>query len=69
VYSLAGRLVRDLGSRYCVFGYNDFAWDGRDRDGRLPGNGVYLFTVTAECDDGGGRRQRVVARDRLIVHR
>ena len=69
VYSLAGRLVRDLGSRSAGFGYNDVEWDGRDSDGNLPANGVYLYTLTAQADDGPGRRQRVVVRDKLLVVR
>lgn len=69
VYTLAGRLVRDFGTRFAGFGYNEVAWDGRDGEGRAPANGVYLYTLTAELDEGGGKRQRVVVRDRLIVHR
>jgi hypothetical protein len=69
VYSLAGRLVRDLGSRFADFGYNDVAWDGRDRDGNLPANGVYIFALTAQTDDGPGRRQRVTVRDKLLILR
>jgi hypothetical protein len=61
--------VRDLGTRFAGFGYNEVGWDGRDGEGRAPANGVYLYTLTAELDEGGGKRQRVVVRDRLIVHR
>lgn len=69
VYSLAGQLVRDLGSRFAHFGYNDIEWDGRDSDGSFPANGVYLYALTAEVDEGAGRRQRVTVRGKLIVHR
>lgn len=69
VYSMAGRLIRDLGSRPAGFGYNDVEWDGRDSDGQLPANGVYLFTLTAQTDDGPGRQQRVTVRDKLLVLR
>jgi hypothetical protein len=69
VYSLAGRLVRDLGFRPASFGYNDIEWDGRDSDGRLPANGVYLFTLTAQVDEGLGRRQQVTVRDKLLMLR
>jgi hypothetical protein len=69
VYSLAGRLVRDLGFRPANFGYNDIEWDGRDGSGNLPANGVYLFTLTAQVDEGPGRRQRVTVRDKLLVLR
>jgi len=69
VYSLAGRLVRDLGFRPADFGYNDVEWDGRDGDGNLPANGVYLFVLTAQVDEGPGRRQQVSVRDKLLVLR
>lgn len=69
IFSLAGRLVRDLGSRPADFGYNDVGWDGRDSDGNQPANGVYLFTLTAQVDEGPGRRQRVTVRDKLLVLR
>jgi hypothetical protein len=69
VYSLAGRLVRDLGFRPGDFGYNEIAWDGRDRDGNAPANGVYLFAVTAQVDEGPARQQRVTVRDKLLILR
>ena len=69
VYSLAGRLVRDLGLRPAGFGYNDIEWDGRDSDGNQPANGVYLFALTAQVDEGPGRRQRVTVRDKLLIMR
>jgi hypothetical protein len=69
VYSLAGRLVRDLGFRPMSFGYNDIEWDGRDGSGNLPANGVYLYTLTAQVDEGPGRRQQVTVRDKLLVLR
>jgi hypothetical protein len=69
VYSLAGRLVRDLGFGPANFGYNDIEWDGRDSDGNLPANGVYLYTLTAQVDEGPGRRQQVTVRDKLLVLR
>jgi hypothetical protein len=69
VYSLAGRLVRDLGFRPVDFGYNEIEWDGRDGSGNLPANGVYLYALTAQVDEGPGRRQQVTVRDKLLVMR
>jgi hypothetical protein len=69
IYSLAGRLVRDLGFRPADFGYNDVEWDGRDSGGNPPANGVYLFVLTAQVDEGPGRRQRVTVRDKLLILR
>ena len=69
VYSLSGRLVRDLGFRPEDFGYGEIEWDGRDSDGGLPANGVYLYALTAQVDEGPGRRQQVTVRDKLLVLR
>jgi hypothetical protein len=69
VYSLAGRLVRDLGFRPADFGYNEIEWDGRDASGNLPANGVYLYVLTAIVDEGPGRRQQVTVRDKVLVLR
>ncbi|MBM3323753.1 hypothetical protein FJY69_09800, partial [candidate division WOR-3 bacterium] len=68
LYTLAGRLVRDLGEHQGTFGYNEVHWDGRDRDGNLLPNGVYLFTLDCRTFDAG-RAQRVLARDRLLILR
>lgn len=69
IYTLAGRLVRDLGTRLFDAGYGEFWWDGRDSQGLLPANGVYIYAVTAEVCEPGDRRQRLTVRDRLLVHR
>jgi len=69
VYSLAGRLVRDLGFRPAGFGYNGIEWDGRDGSGNVPANGVYLYALTAQVDEGPGRRQQVTVRDKLLLLR
>ncbi|MBM3313236.1 hypothetical protein FJY70_01425, partial [candidate division WOR-3 bacterium] len=69
IYTLAGRLVRDLGASAAGFGYNQVAWDCRDRDGNSLANGVYLFILTAQSSDGPGREQRVSVRDKLLIRR
>jgi len=69
IFSLSGQLVRDLGFRPAGLGYNDVEWDGCDRDGNRPANGVYLFALTAQVDEGPGRRQRVTVRDKLLILR
>ncbi|MGQ9708475.1 MAG: C25 family cysteine peptidase [bacterium] len=68
IYTLTGRLVRDLGEVCAGFGYNQIFWDGRDRDGLPLPNGVYLFTLTAEGTTLG-KRQRVFVRDKFLVAR
>ena len=68
IYTLAGRLVRDLGERLGSFGYNDVLWDGRDRDGNLLPNGIYLYSINARSGQTG-KAQSVTVRDRLVVMR
>ncbi len=60
IYSLAGRLVRDLGFRPADFGYNDVEWDGRDELGRAVRPGGYFVRL-----DAGARRlvQKVIRAD------
>jgi len=43
--------------------------DGHDGGGNPPANGVYLFALTAQTDEGPGRQQRVTVRDKLLVLR
>ncbi|MFO7676321.1 MAG: C25 family cysteine peptidase [bacterium] len=66
VFTLAGRLARDLGEAPAAFGYNQFEWDGRDGQGNPLANGVYLFTVTARAFGAAGP-ETVRVRDRLLV--
>ncbi len=68
LYTLSGRLVRDLGEHQGTFGYNEIRWDGRDQDGNLLPNGVYLFTLDCRAIQDGGE-QRVLTRDRFLVFR
>ena len=64
IYTVSGRLIRILEGVPGRAGYNQVRWDGRDADGHLLANGVYLYTVTA--DDG---QKRVREKERLIVYR
>ena len=64
IFTISGRLIRILEAAPGRAGYNQVRWDGRDADGHLLANGVYLYTVTA--DDG---RKRVREKERLIVYR
>ncbi|MEO0077448.1 MAG: C25 family cysteine peptidase, partial [candidate division WOR-3 bacterium] len=69
VYSLSGRLIRDLGEFSAGYGYNQIEWDVRDELGQFPASGVYLYTLRARCDEAPGRAQSVTIRDRLLVSR
>jgi ligand-binding sensor domain-containing protein len=48
VYSMSGRLVRDVArGRMMNAGQNMIQWDGRDRDGGIVNDGMYLVSVEA----------------------
>ena len=49
IYTVAGRMIKSLGPKYClpVFIYDQFMWDGRDAEGDKVANGVYLYKVKA----------------------
>lgn len=68
LFTLQGRMIRDLGELPGVFGYNQVQWDGRDKDGSLLANGVYLVSVTARTSGKRGS-DAVSARERFLVMR
>jgi hypothetical protein len=47
IYTVAGRLIRTLDSRFARSGFNMIEWDGRDGVGDPPANGVYLYKLIA----------------------
>jgi hypothetical protein len=72
VFSLSGRPLRTIEKPDAAAGFNQVFWDGRDRNGSLLPNGVYLYSVTARVSGiTSGRHQNTeaVARDRLLVRR
>lgn len=64
VFTLAGRLTREIEAPISMAGYNQVAWDGLDADGHPLANGTYLYTVTAETADSEIRNK-----EKLIVYR
>jgi hypothetical protein len=50
VYSLAGQLVRTLVDDQVEAGYHMIEWDGRDKDGRKVGSGIYLYRLSVDGD-------------------
>ena len=57
VYSLGGRLVRQLFSGLQSAGPQEAKWDGRDDQGETVAPGLYLLRVEVDAD--GGRFTRV----------
>jgi hypothetical protein len=53
IYTIAGRLIRDikLPPTDLITNFNKIYWDGRDEDGDEVGNGVYLYKVIAKFPD------------------
>jgi len=52
VFTVAGRLVQSLRTTTSGESQLHLAWDGRDRDGDLLANGVYLYKMIVGTMDG-----------------
>jgi hypothetical protein len=52
IYTLAGRLIQSLQTVVSGEPMVRLPWDGRDRDGDLPANGVYLYKLIVRTTDG-----------------
>jgi len=52
IYTLAGRLIQTLDASSPGEPFIQVPWDGRDRDGDVPANGVYLYKVIVSTVDG-----------------
>ncbi len=52
VFTVAGRLIRDLTvpASQLRAGFNKIYWDGRDQDGDIIANGLYLYKVIARLN-------------------
>ena len=53
IFTIAGRLVKELKytSADLKYDFNKLYWNGRDEDGDLLGNGVYLYKVIMKAGD------------------
>ena len=56
IYTVRGRLIQELEGTARP-GFNKIFWDGRDRDGDLVANGVYLYKIIV--DDGQKRLEKI----------
>ena len=52
VYTVAGRLIKVLEDSDISDKFVKIDWDGRDADGNLLANGVYLYKLIVRTDDG-----------------
>jgi len=51
IYTLSGRLIRQIDKSDAGWGYNEIYWDGKDEKGNPLGNGTYLYRITVTKDD------------------
>lgn len=47
VYTVAGELIKTIGSTSLQAGYQEISWYGRNEDGEKLANGVYLYQIIA----------------------
>jgi hypothetical protein len=52
VYTLAGRVIQTIEGMYPGEPFMRIPWDGRDRDGDILANGVYLYKLVVRSADG-----------------
>ena len=48
IYTITGRLVRELKDLPTVLGYNEYQWDGKDNNDNEIGNDVYFLVILAK---------------------
>ncbi|MBN2013004.1 hypothetical protein JW960_26980 [candidate division KSB1 bacterium] len=51
IFTVSGRMIQQLPTEMCMPGFNRIYWDGRDADGDVLANGVYLYKVVARHGD------------------
>lgn len=67
IYSLAGRLIRQIPELTAQQGFNVlYEWDGTDAEGDRLANGVYLFLISARAD-AGNQILRAEAVGKLVI--
>jgi len=52
IYTIAGRLLKEIKSENIYDKYVILEWDGRDEDGDKLSNGTYLYKLNVETIDG-----------------
>ncbi len=61
IYTVRGKLIETLDNIPGEAGYNQIYWDGRDRDGDVLANGVYLYKIIAAA-----KPQDIILKDEYI---
>ncbi len=52
VFTIAGRLIKEIEQQYVSDRYVTIDWDGRDADGNELANGTYLYKLIVKTSDG-----------------
>jgi hypothetical protein len=52
VYTVSGRLIKETTQQGIPDKFVAINWDGRDEDGEILGNGVYIYKLTVDALDG-----------------
>ncbi len=56
IYTIAGRKIKEIDSKWINDRFVRIEWDGRDDDGDLAANGTYLYKLIVKPSDGGETR-------------
>lgn len=56
IYTVSGRLIRDIEKKYVTDKFVRVPWDGRDQDGNIIANGTYLYKIIVENLDGANSK-------------
>ena len=67
IYTVAGQLIRTLEYPFARNGFNMIDWNGRDAQGDIPANGVYLYKLIAKAPGADGPIQKEVIGRLAIV--
>jgi hypothetical protein len=51
IFTLSGRLIKEIESGASRPGFNFCVWDGRDEEGDWVANGVYIYKILAEDEE------------------
>ncbi|MFQ5823172.1 MAG: type IX secretion system sortase PorU [bacterium] len=60
IYTISGQLIRTLEYPFARSGFNIVEWDGRDADGDIPANGVYLYKLIVKAQGESGNIQKEI---------
>jgi len=68
IFTISGRLIKEIDGFYGYAGFNKIFWDGLDEMDDIPANGVYLYKLIAKAMGGEKALQKEVI-GRLMIMR